>query len=235
MQMRKEPRCLEAAVLSLPMARHPPSWISSLAKFILESHHLQKPAMESPYYGKSWAPGVWGRVELPCWGHSGVCDNMTSPSLPLSCSNGMAGTRPSWSPAWSTTGASRRQSVWRTLPSGVWASTAVWSALTVALVCPTTLSWLWKVSATTRASSQVVDFTGIPWPHPCMVGGVKTPPLSHLVFLHPFRRLKHNFQFFPSTHIKKNRGSYCEIMQYYIVIQSWVLQVGSVYESLWDI
>ena len=41
--------------------------ISSLAKFILESGQLPISAMETPYYGKSWAPGVWGWVELPRW------------------------------------------------------------------------------------------------------------------------------------------------------------------------
>ena len=66
MQMSKEPRCLEGAVPSLPMGRQLPSHISSLAKFILESYHLPIPAMET-YYGKSWAPGVWGWVELPRW------------------------------------------------------------------------------------------------------------------------------------------------------------------------
>lgn len=66
MQMSKEPRCLEGAVPSLPMGRQLPSHISSLAKFILESCHLPIPAMET-HYGKSWAPGVWGWVELPRW------------------------------------------------------------------------------------------------------------------------------------------------------------------------
>lgn len=100
----------------------------------------------------------------------GACDTMISPSFPLSCSNGMEGTRLSWSPVWSTTGVSRQQSVWQTRPSGAWASIAVWSALTVAPVCPTTLSWSWKVSAATH----VVGLIGILWPQACMVGRAKT-------------------------------------------------------------
>lgn len=138
------------------------TWVRLLAK---ASHGYS-------FLWKALAPGVWGK-QGPFWTRDPLgaiwwCD-FSSPSLPLSCSNGTAGTRPLWSPAWSTTDASQPRSVWLTRPSGAWASTAVWSVPMAAPVCPTMLSLLWKVSG--------AEFPGLPWPHPQRVGGIQVPLL----------------------------------------------------------
>ena len=46
--------------------------------------------------------------------------------------------------------------------------------------------------------------------------------------------MRHNFQSLTPTHTPKKR-SYCKIMQYCIVIRSWVLRIGSIRESPWDV
>lgn len=120
------------------------------------------------HYGKSWAPGVWGRVG----GAStlAVCDSMISCSSPLSCSNGMEGTtalmvtRVVNHRRFSATvrsvadttqrSVSKYRCVIRSGGSGV----SNYAELIV------------KVSATT----QVVGLMGILWPQACILGRAKT-------------------------------------------------------------
>lgn len=170
------------------------------------------------------------------WGHPGAYEHMISPlppSLPLSCSNGMGGTRPSWSPAWSTTGASRPQSAWRTLPSGAWASTAAWSARMVAPVCPTMLSWSWKVSAAGCASPHAMHFMGVPWLHPRKAWQVLRDLFSSAAPPPP-RQGNETRSPIPYSHTLQNE-MLLKITQYCIVIQGWIWLTGAICESLWDI
>lgn len=186
-------RCLEGAV---PSSCGQAAALSHqlLTKFILESCHLPISAMET-HYGKSWAPGVWGRgwVELPRW--QCVIAWFLAPLL-SSCSNGMEGaTGPHGYPCGQPQAflgnsqcdedtTQRSVSKYRCVIRSDGGS-GVFAELIVKGEC----------------HHPVVGLMGILWPQACILGRAKTAVFLCGSFTHSIEWS--SFKFSPSTHFKK--------------------------------